>query len=840
MRELLQYVRRPGRYIGPEPNAVVKPHRDVRFKAALVYPDLYEIGIANLGLRILYEMINALPFALAERAYHPGRDMEAVMVNRGAPLTTIESDTPLDRFDMIGITLQTELNFAPAVNILRLAGLPLRAQDRHAAFPLVIGGGSCAYNPEPVAEFFDALVIGDGEAVIRSLVDTMIACKEAGIPKQACLERLAGIRGVYVPGLYRQLQDASGGFQAIAPAGIGVPPRVSRAILPDINQAALNNTIVPMIKPVHDRLVVEIARGCTKGCRFCQAGMIYRPVREKNTEVVLREIDQNIRTTGFSDISLLSLSAGDYTHILPLLQTFMARFGDERCSISLPSLRIDSVTGQMLDRIRQVRKTGFTVAIEAGTQRLRDIINKNITEADILASVELAAAMGWQTIKLYFMLGLPFESEEDVNGMGQLIRRIHTAVRKHNRKTQINASISTFIPKPHTPFQWAAMITPEAFTAKLATIKACIRNTGVVLKHQPPDISVVEAILARGDRRMGPVIEAVVSRGTAADSSETGFDAQVWFDALKDKGFSHPDLLRQRSPGEPLPWDHLDTLIPKSFLLEEYQRAQSGTRTPDCFTEVCSDCGVCDFKTVEPVHAHNGLSQQPHHPQPQPQPAPAWTSVVRVQYTKTGLIRFLGHLELIDFILHLLHASGLPMVYTRGFHPKPVVSFSDPLPVGIESVAEYIDIKLAGDAKPASILQALQGREHDGLRFVGVVPLPYGSKPVGSAIAAIHYEMPLAGIIGRSVPEFTAAADRVMQSGHCMVIPSNKTAGEFDVRPYLQTLRVDAGGNLILCLRRVNNRIIGPLDILEKSLGIPYNEIMNAPLRKVKVDFEHT
>ncbi len=837
MRELLQYVRRPGRYIGPEPNATVKPHDSVKFKAALVYPDLYEIGIANLGLRILYEMINDMPSALAERAYSPGSDMEAVMIKHHAKLTTIESDTPLDTFDMIGITLQTELNFATAVNILRLAGLPLRAKDRLKTFPLVIGGGSCAYNPEPVADFFDAVVIGDGEAVIRNLVDSLIACKEAGTPKRDCLERLAGIRGVYVPGLYRQLMDPSGRFNAIVPDGAGAPPRITRAILPDINQAALKNSIVPMIKPVHDRLVVEIARGCTKGCRFCQAGMIYRPVREKDTDVILSEMQQNIHATGFSDISLLSLSAGDYTHILPLLQSFMTRFGDERCSISLPSLRIDSVTGQMLDRIRQVRKTGFTVAIEAGTQRLRDVINKNITEAGILASVELAAAMGWQTIKLYFMLGLPFESEEDIRGMGELIRRIHAAVRKHNRKTQINASVSAFIPKPHTPFQWAGMISTEEFTAKLAIIKNTIRNTGVVLKHQPPGISLVEAILARGDRSLSAVVEAVVRSGTATDSSETGFDDRIWLDAVRDKGFSMQDLLRQREPGEPLPWDHLDTLIPKSFLLEEYRRAASATRTPDCFTEVCSDCGACDFKTVEPVHAHNDRVQQQH--RQESGPAPAWTSVVRVRYTKAGLIRFLGHLELIDFLLRMLHASGLPLVFTKGFHPKPIVSFSDPLPVGIESAAEYIDIRLSGDANLPLIMQALKSREHDGLQFMDAAALPYGSKPVGSAITAIHYELDPGAVKSCVGADLRSAAARLMSSDHYILSASNKPSGAFDARPYLQDLHVDAAGRLVVCIQRVNKRIIGPLDILEKGLGIPYNELMDAPLRKVKVDFEH-
>ena len=835
MRELLPFVRRPGRYIGPEPNAVVKRHDAVKLKTALVYPDLYEIGIANLGLRILYELINELPYALAERAYSPGSDMEAVMSRYNAKLTTIESDTPLDMFDIIGITLQTELNYTNAVNVLKLAGLPLHAKDRNAAFPLVIGGGSCAYNPEPVADFFDAFVVGDGDGAIKEIIDTLIVCKDVHAPKQECLKRIAALQGVYVPGLYRQIEDAAGNFKGTVPIDASVPP-VRRALLPDINRVVVKNTIVPLMKPIHDRLVVEIARGCTKGCRFCQAGMIYRPVREKDMDVVIQEIKQNIDASGFSDISLLSLSAGNYTHILSLLKSFMAEFGDDRCSLSLPSLRIDSVTGQMLDQIRQVRKTGFTVAIEAGTQELRNKINKNISDEEILASVELAAKMGWQTIKLYFMLGLPFETEDDVQGMGELLQRIHAAVRKHNRRTRINASISAFIPKPHTPFQWAEMITPETFNTRLSIVKTGIRNTGITIKHQLPEISAVEAVLARGGRGMGAVIEAIVRHGIAADSSETGFDYQLWFDTLREKGFSLPALLGQKGPDEPLPWDHINTFIPKSYLLEEYRKADSGIPTPDCFTEACSDCGVCDFKSVEPVHAKDGLTKKQH--TANREDTSRWTTSVRVKYTKEGLMRFLGHLELIDFLLHLLHRSGLPLVYTKGFHPKPIVSFSDPLPLGIESTAEYIDIKLFSDAGSGTFLQALKKMDYGGLRFIDAVTLPYGSKPVNSATKAIHYAMELAAMKSSIVSGIGTAIDSIVNSITFM-IPSGKKTGGLDVRPFIDVLQIDAAGRLLLVIKSRNNRIIGPLDIIEKGLGIPYHEIINAPLKKVSVDFEN-
>lgn len=839
MREFLPQVRRPGRYIGPEPNAVVKPHDSVKVKIALVYPDLYEIGIANMGIRILYEIINGLPYALAERAYLPGKDMETVLKRHGAALSTMETDTPLDRFDIIGITLQTELNFPAALQVIGLAGLKLHSSQRPDMFPLIIGGGSCAFNPEPVADFFDAFLIGDGEQAIKDIADTVITCREKGVSKQDCLESLAGIEGVYVPCLYKQSDDKQGMYKGTVPLHTPAIP-LRRRILPDIGTVVLKNAIVPFIKPVHDRLVVEIARGCTKSCRFCQAGMIYRPVREKNMDTVLREIKQNVDVTGFSDVSLLSLSAGDYSHIHELLKSFMSEFADDRCSLSLPSLRIDSVTGQMLDRIKQVRKTGLTVAIEAGTQRLRDVINKNISEEDILSSTELAAKMGWQTIKLYFMIGLPSETDDDLNGMAAIIRRIHAAVRKHSRKTRIHASISPFVPKPHTPFQWAEMITPEEYRRRLSIVKNGVRNTGVVIKQQQPEISIIEAVLARGDRRMAGIIEEVAGRGMTMDSSENNVDYgawySVWLDAIRHKGLLLPDLLRQRSPGEPLPWDHLDTRIPKSFLLQEYNKALEGKLTPDCFQAACVDCGVCDFKLIEPVAAASGPAR-PSAALPRHDTA-RWSTTVRLRYAKTGLLRFLGHLELIDFLMHVLHRSGLPLVYSAGFHPKPVVSFSAPLPVGIASEAEYMDLKLYGDADPAGVLQALQKNSYDGLEFLHAAALPYADKTVSSAIRAVHFELPLDAINSCTISVLSSAIDLLLNSERFMVSHTykNKSTG-IDIRPFIDTLSIDMTGRLCMVIKRIDNRIIGPVDILEKGLAIPYYEIIDAPLRKVKVDF---
>ncbi len=866
MRELLAQVRRPTRYIGPEPNAVVKQHDSVRLKVALVYPDLYEVGMTNLGIRILYERINDLSYALAERAYLPGEDMESVMRRHGGRLSTLETDTPLDRFDIIGITLQTELNYVNTLHALRLSGLAARSAARKACFPLVIGGGSCAFNPEPMADFFDAFVIGDGEDAVIEIIDAIARCKENGLPKASCLDALAHIEGVYVPSRYRQIIDENGNFRAILPDDTSVP-RVRKRILPDINQVVLRRPIIPFVRPVHDRLVVEIARGCTRGCRFCQAGMIYRPVREKDMETVLKEIEENSSASGFSDISLLSLSAGDYTMISPLLRSFMSQFAGERCSVSLPSLRIDSVTGPLLDQIRQVRKTGLTVAIEAGTQRMRDIINKGITEEDIIASVQLAARMGWQTIKLYFMLGLPFESDADVTGMAGLINRIYAAVREHSGRTQINVSIAAFIPKPHTPFQWSGMIASEEFRRRLSIVRSMVKGKKITIKYQKPEISVIEAILARADRRIGPVIEEVArheaSIGSAGEVSDSpsSFAAQapheassdadddamhrndyrVWLDAIASRGLSLSDLLGNLGTDQPLPWDHIDTSIPISFLKQEYERARDGIVTKDCFQAVCTDCGVCDFSRIEPRSSRepqSGVLRRGSAAQRSRVMPDRWTTDVRVRYTKAGTMRFLGHLELIDFIMHALHRTGLPLVYTTGFHPKPIVSFSEPIPAGIESSAEYMDIKLSGETDPDRTLAALKRVGYRGLEFVESIRLPYGTMPVGGAVRAVHYELALDAVRSCTMSVLGPAIDLLLISERFMVPLSRKDReDETDVRPFIRTLRVDESGRLLMVMQRVHGRLIGALDILEKGLGIPYHDIIGAPLKKVAVEF---
>ncbi len=837
MRELLPFLRKPSRYIGPESNAVVKRHDSVKIKVVLVYPDLYEVGLPNLGLKILYQVINELPYALAERAYLPAWDMQALLKKHCVRLASIETDTPLDRFDIIGITLQTELNYINIPNLLKLAGLNLYSKDRALPYPLIIAGGSCAFNPEPVSPFFDAIIVGDGEDVIKEIIDAFAISKDRNQSKDECLEMLADIQGVYVPALYKQVYDEKGTFKGIVPVNQS-SKKIKRRIVSDINKSTIKRTIIPYIKPIHDRLIIEIARGCTKGCRFCQAGMIYRPVREKDAEVVIREIQENVQSSGYSDISLLSLSAGNYSNLMPLLKAFMQIYKDDRCSISLPSLRTNTVTMEMLEEIKKVRKSGFTVAPEAGTQRLRDIINKGITEQDILTSVEIASKLGWQTIKLYFMIGLPYETDEDIKGLGELLLKIHDIVRKQQKKTKINTSIAMFIPKPHTAFQWSGIISIDEYRRRLGLIRQLIKKTDVSIKWQAPEVSHIEAILSAGDRRLAGVIEKVSGNEEIYDGTGESINYNLWVNEISKQGFNIEEFIGERGLEEPLPWDHIDTYIPKFFLIDELIKSQKHALTPDCFQSTCYDCGVCDFRLIEPVVSKILPFKPVDHNKKILQDAVNWSTIIRIRYTKTGMLRFLSHLEFIDFLMRSIHRAGLPVAYTSGFHPKPRLSFCDPLQVGIESEAEYMDLNLYGEVKSEYVLQILKTVEYEGLRFLEVKILPYGSKPVNNMIRTIHYELLLETINSCNMSVLSTGIDLILKSDNFIITSGQKDKKkDIDVRQFIDRMFIDPSGKLVIVIKKVNNRIIGPIDILEKGLAIPYHEIINVPLKKVDVEF---
>jgi len=574
---ILYQVTKPARYTGGEWNAVIKDWDKTALKFALGYPDLYEIGMSNMALPILYEILNSQPDVLAERFFSPWVDMEAAIRAAGIPLLSLESKRPLKDFDVIGFSLDYELTYTNVLNILDLAHIPVLASDRDDSHPVIIAGGSCCLNPEPMTDFVDFFVIGEGEEVLLELVDCFRGWKKARASKKELLAEVARIPGVYVPGFYQVEYQPDGQLKSITPQAAQAKKVIKRRIV-DRLPPPVTRPVVPYIEVVHDRGAVEIQRGCTRGCRFCQAGVIYRPLRQRPQPEVIEAVGELVSNCGYNEISLVSLSSSDYSGI----EELVARLAHEykNLTLSLPSLRIDSFSVKLMESLPSRRKTGLTFAPEAGTERLRRIINKGISEEQILDTAAAAFSRGWRSLKLYFMLGLPTETMEDIEAITELVARIRAAGRMtRGGLPQVRISLSTFIPKPHTPFQWVAQESQEQLKAKHEVLKAGLRRRGSHLSWDEPNISLLEAALSRGDRRLGRVIYLAWKAGATFDAWDEHFNYQKWLDAFNQSGlepgfYAH----RQRSFDELLPWSHIDVGVSPAFLKREYQRSLKGGR----------------------------------------------------------------------------------------------------------------------------------------------------------------------------------------------------------------------------------------------------------------------
>ena len=603
--DILLSIEKPARYIGGEVNAVMKDKNDVDLRFAMCFPDVYEIGSSHLGIQILYDMFNRREDVWCERVYSPWTDLDKVMREKDIPLFALESQEPVRDFDFLGITIQFEMCYTNILQVLELSHIPLHASDRTLEDPFVIGGGPCTYNPEPLAEFFDIFYIGEGETVYDELFDAYKEWKKNGGSRQQFLERAAQIEGLYVPMFYDAEYNEDGTLHSFTPNNPNAPARVEKQVVMDVTDAPYPmNPVVPFIKATQDRVVLEIQRGCIRGCRFCQAGMIYRPTRERNVERLKEYARQMLQSTGHEEISLSSLSSSDYSELKELVTFLIDEFKEKGINISLPSLRIDAFSLDVMSKVQDIRKSSLTFAPEAGSQRMRNVINKGLTEEDILDRAGQAFEGGWTKVKLYFMLGLPTETEEDMKEIARLSDRVarrYYEIPKENRhgKCQITASSSFFVPKPFTPFQWASMCTAEEYSRRAFLVRdefqAQLNRKSLKYNWHDADGTVLEGVMARGDRRVGKVIEEAYRLGCLFDSWTESFRNDLWMQAFENTGVDIAFYnLRKREKDELFPWDFIDIGVSRSFLYREWERAMAGEVTPNCRMQ-CSGCGAAKF-----------------------------------------------------------------------------------------------------------------------------------------------------------------------------------------------------------------------------------------------------
>lgn len=601
---MLDQVQKPTRYTGGEMNTQLKPWDSAKLHFAFCFPDTYEVGMSHLGMKILYAAMNQQPDMLCERAFMPWVDMMDLMKQEKVPLFTLESRSPLSAFDVVGFTLQYEMSYSNILAMLELGGIPLLRENRREEDPIVVAGGPCAFNPEPLADFIDAFMVGDGEEQILDLNRVIMQGREEGASRMTILKRLCAIRGVYVPALYDVKYNEDGTIASMKPNCPEAPEKVLKAIIPDLDKAFYPTEIpVPYMEIIHDRIMLEIMRGCTRGCRFCQAGILYRPVRERSLEHLVQMAQQLENTTGYEEISLTSLSSGDYTCLAELIRELIRRLDEKHVSISLPSLRLDSVLKDSLEATQKEKKTSLTFAPEAGTQRLRDVINKGVTEEDLMSKVSDAFHGGWSSVKLYFMMGLPTETTEDLDGIADLAKKVvdaYFAVPRGERAKglRVVCSASVFVPKPFTPFQWEPQDTQEMVREKQSHLREKLRIKGVTFNYHESDLSYLEACFARGDRRMGQVLLRAYQKGCMLDGWTELFKYDMWREAFAELGIDPAFYAyRRREKDEIMPWDVIDCGVTKEFLWREKEKAEKAQTTKDC-RKGCNGCGLQRFKGV--------------------------------------------------------------------------------------------------------------------------------------------------------------------------------------------------------------------------------------------------
>ncbi len=727
--EILPRVEKPSRYLGNEVNAVHKAPGSVDIRVGLAFPDLYDLGLGNLGIHILYAAINAVGWASCERIYAPGLDMEAQLRERKLPLFTLETKSPVAELDLLGFTLQSELTYTNILNLLQLSGLSLRTSGRQPTDPLVCAGGPAVFNPEPLAPFIDFFVIGDGEDAILEIIEVLRDSR--GATRSERLKRLAELEGIYVPTLYpmETLDDGR-----IVPA-LDAPP-IRKRITRDLNGSTFPvDYIVPYTQQVHDRISLEVLRGCTQGCRFCQAGMTTRPVRERGLQEVDSLLQRTLDATGYEEVSLVSLSTCDYSRVRQLVENTVERARPQRVSVSLPSLRLDSFSVELADMVAETRRTGLTVAPEAASPRLRSVINKWIPDEELLQMTLAAYERGWDHVKMYFMIGLPTERDDDILAISDLAKEVVTRGRRIHRRARANLGVSTFVPKPFTPFQWAEQLSLEETERRQDLLQEALdRDPRIKFGRHDPRETFLEGLIGRADRRAADLIEAAFHQGARFDAWREHLDFGAWQRAIQQVGYDVANALRRRDRSERLPWDHIDVLIPKQWFREDWQRALKLEHALDCRHSKCHKCGVIDHerplcasmlrRSIQGRAPESSWERSdPIAPQEPPAAQRLWLKVSR-----TDSARYLSHLEAVNAWLRALRRAKIPLSYSQGFHPHPKLAFSSAVPVNTQSLGEYMDITLVQRFDPQVLMS----------RLAEVLPQGFGVH----AISEVHRSAP--------------------------------------------------------------------------------------------------